>query len=700
MQELKRLSGFNTEPPADLLLGKWVKGVPWDILETSTEYKPDRDHSLSPQARRTGPVNSSLSEAGQETFRAGGHLLPKDILQSICLDDSTPTSAFANTSAPKPATGNLPAQIHQRPLNCSGSLPSAADAAAAGPYNLSSIELSLEHKLSLDAYNTGTDDDMIPAVRPGRYTAESAPGSSPTKPRNQESLTYTSPRKPRKTGILPPPPGLDHADPTFIKEMVQLLSSDDLSAVLKAATKLCRLASDSNQDAACMVELGAVPCLLKLLSNNNAACLQMAVEALQALCACKISNSSQVLEAATAAAPRLVRLLGSRLSAVQLAATHVMMHLTEKQSSDRQQRLVDAGAVPMLLRVLQSGSADSQGLAVQALHALAAANVDFSAAISTAGAAPMLVPLLISQTSELQMPALQCFTLLAQGTTRAKSPGRVGAQAADCLQLLCTGCCEHAWACVAAGAVDQLVLMLKRFGCQSNAARCIWALAATHALVKETFIRTGVIPLLVGLLSRDNDPEHIPSQEAVVLADALPALVAMLRECPPANVQRNLVQALTQTLTGYLVSPEALRDRTSISSLITLLTCSIMEVKKGAMAALQQIVLKGDLAFVCDQLCTARGIPLVVRMLQCHECPQVQLAAADIVRALAAHSHQVSAYMNDECQAKHHLKALHTSPVVAVQEAAITATQALAKARRHGAAPRWQVPGDTAHMFS
>lgn len=88
-----------------------------------------------------------------------------------------------------------------------------------------------------------------------------------------------------------------------------------------------------------------------------------------------------------------------------------------------------------------------------------------------------------------------------------QSPGRVGAQAADCLQLLCTNCCEHAWACVKAGAVDQLVLMLKRFGCQSNAARCIWTLAATHALVKEAFIRTGVIPLLARLLSRDNDPE-------------------------------------------------------------------------------------------------------------------------------------------------------------------------------------------------
>jgi hypothetical protein len=57
--------------------------------------------------------------------------------------------------------------------------------------------------------------------------------------------------------------------------MVQLLSGDDPSAVLKAATKLSHLASDSNQDAACMVEMGVVPCLLKLLNNNNPACLQV-----------------------------------------------------------------------------------------------------------------------------------------------------------------------------------------------------------------------------------------------------------------------------------------------------------------------------------------------------------------------------------------------------------------------------------------
>jgi hypothetical protein len=31
IQEMKRLAVSSTEPPAHLLLGKWVKGVPWDI---------------------------------------------------------------------------------------------------------------------------------------------------------------------------------------------------------------------------------------------------------------------------------------------------------------------------------------------------------------------------------------------------------------------------------------------------------------------------------------------------------------------------------------------------------------------------------------------------------------------------------------------------------------------------------------------
>jgi hypothetical protein len=86
-----------------------------------------------------------------------------------------------------------------------------------------------------------------------------------------------------------------------------------------------------------------------------------------------------------------------------------------------------------------------------------------------------------------------------------QSPGRVGANAAECLQLLCTDSCEHAWASVKAGAIEQLVPMLKRFGCQASAARCIWMLAVTHAWVKDAFITTGVIPLLTGLLSKDNE---------------------------------------------------------------------------------------------------------------------------------------------------------------------------------------------------
>lgn len=147
---------------------------------------------------------------------------------------------------------------------------------------------------------------------------------------------------------------------------------------------------------------------------------QMAVEALDVLSRCKISTSNQVLDTITAAAPRLVRLLGSRLSAVQLAAACVLQRVTDSQSSDRQQRLVDAGAIPMLSCVLQCGSAGSQLVAVKVLQAMAAAKPEFNAAVSAAGAAPMLIPLLMSQTSDLQCAALDCCTTLARGATKAK----------------------------------------------------------------------------------------------------------------------------------------------------------------------------------------------------------------------------------------------------------------------------------------
>lgn len=172
---------------------------------------------------------------------------------------------------------------------------------------------------------------------------------------------------------------------------------------------------------------------------------------------------------------------------------------------------------------------------------------------------------------------------------------------------------------------------------------------------------------------------HIPSQQALVHAGAVPALVDMLRDCPPADGQTCYArEALVHVLHGYLLSPEALADRTSIPGLISLLTTSSMDLKGKAMAALHQLVLKGNLPSVHAELCAANGIPLLFRMLQCHNAPQIQVAAAGVVGAMAGHSREVQAYMKVACSAHVHLKALYTSPVPAVQEAAITAAKALA----------------------
>lgn len=159
------------------------------------------------------------------------------------------------------------------------------------------------------------------------------------------------------------------------------------------------------------------------------------------------SNTSQATAIIAAGAlPLLVALLQSDKSAVQEAAAHALRSLAiGSVSNDEQNKeaIIAAGAVPLLVALLRPYQPEVQRRATQALEGLAEGSQLSRDAIIAAGALPCLVALLRSDHPEANVPYTAAATLkrIAEGSQHNKN------------------------AIIAAGAMPLLVEVSKRSQC-------------------------------------------------------------------------------------------------------------------------------------------------------------------------------------------------------------------------------------------
>ena len=173
-----------------------------------------------------------------------------------------------------------------------------------------------------------------------------------------------------------------------ITPLVQLLRAVGSEKVHAYAIVL--LLDLASSDAQPIVAAGAIPPLVKHLTNSSTHVQEQAAYALQTLVARDVNTHAAIL----AAAPLLplVGLMTSSSEAVQRHAQQTLLHLSITPTFHEQ--FVAAGAIPPLVRILHSESASArQRAAVLLSHLSAREPADIFAAVGSAGALPLLLAL-------------------------------------------------------------------------------------------------------------------------------------------------------------------------------------------------------------------------------------------------------------------------------------------------------------------
>ncbi|DBA77036.1 TPA: hypothetical protein ACH3X1_009624 [Trebouxia sp. C0004] len=189
-----------------------------------------------------------------------------------------------------------------------------------------------------------------------------------------------------------------------------------------------------------------------------------------------------------------------------VAANAALVSLTG--NPDTHFGLVNEGAAPALVATLQYGTVNSQALACNSMHAIAASDLRHAAVFARAGAIPWLVGLLH------QWPCHPC-----------------GRNAALTLKEMLQNPDYQSEAC-ACGTIPALVVMLKGSDadCQASAASLLHTLAAaTHISRKKAISRGGGIPALVDVLAGASAEGSMHAAQSLLHMAKLPELkVALL----------------------------------------------------------------------------------------------------------------------------------------------------------------------------
>ena len=197
-----------------------------------------------------------------------------------------------------------------------------------------------------------------------------------------------------------------------ILPLVSLLRHDDTDMRHVAALTLSNLAKNGDNQSNIM-EAGAIAPLVQLLKSKTE---RLHFPAAQALAFLAENFDVRTRIIAAGAVRPLLQLFSSSILAVQLTAAMAIRILVGNNAS-----LVAAdGAIPLLIKLLQSSSTDVQWEAVEALRNISSDISVNAQLVSAAGALPILKRLLqTSRSPEVQQEAAETLENLAQSEITA-----------------------------------------------------------------------------------------------------------------------------------------------------------------------------------------------------------------------------------------------------------------------------------------
>lgn len=256
------------------------------------------------------------------------------------------------------------------------------------------------------------------------------------------------------------------------------------------------------QPACCsdVVAAGAVPPLAALLGSASDLTQQAAAAALEVLCATGDAACRAAVAQAGVIEPA-VQLMFSSNPAMQVSAAAILTHITA-DSEERRLEAWEAGAVPAAMRVLRSSLAGPPCAVVQeraaAFLRVSASTAAGAAVVRAAGAVPQLVRLLQSPCSSVRVAAARAVHALLENDPLTCSDVDAAGGLPALVQVL--GSCSSNASLLA------------------PAAGALWACMTSSSERAAAACRAGAVPVLVELLIHSSDEVRYPAAEALKMA--------------------------------------------------------------------------------------------------------------------------------------------------------------------------------------
>ena len=359
---------------------------------------------------------------------------------------------------------------------------------------------------------------------------------------------------------------------------------------------------------------GAIGPLVALVVGGTDDGQIAAAGALAAIAAC--GAEQQMAIAGAGALTPLVTLLRSGSNKASMQAAAALASLTERP--DSAPHILRAGGVAAFVRVARTGNADAQYYAALAIANLSSASGEAQVALAAAGAVPLLIAML--QGGKVQMPAAAALAKLAAGNAAVRGliareeglapllallngvhvPAQV--QAAAAIAELARDDPPSQVAVAKAGGIRPLVAMLqsRNVHAQSYGASALAQVAARNRANQDVVARVGGMQAALNLLPPGNESDvqsnaslavaemcrfHSANQSAIVSLGAVGQLVLLLRS-PHDAVRAEAAGAVWALTEGHAANKVSFAAAGTVSLLVSLLEAGSARAQKHAAHAL------------------------------------------------------------------------------------------------------------------
>ena len=409
-------------------------------------------------------------------------------------------------------------------------------------------------------------------------------------------------------------------DAGAIPPLVQLLTSSLEDLHSPAARALCFLAENCNVRPR-IIEAGALRPLLHLLESSDVLVQQSAVAAFRLL-----ATEETDPVTATTAIPLLVKLLKSSSAEVQVEAMQALGNLVS-DGADTSAQVVAAGTIPLLVDLLSTSGASAEVLPRCAAKALF--NLAFFAPsdIIAAGAVEPLVSLLPSASDDIQCAVSDALLILSRNEA-----GRARISAA--------------------GAIAPFVRFLQTPHSAYLQMRAIMTLANLALCDAKLVVKAGAVPLIVELLTwlvsqedaalnlqniaslaLHNIASDHDTHTALLAASPLLPLVRLL-SAVSEEAQEHAQQTLLQ-LSNHSSFPGQFVAAGAIPPLVLLLRSESASVQQRAMRMLCLLAanVRPD---IFESVKNAGALPLLARLQTDSSSEAMRLSAEKLLQALTS----------------------------------------------------------------